>query len=45
MVDVAAVPITTTVVLFGTGIALLMAVWRQKGTTAPMRNASPLREA
>lgn len=45
MIDVAAVPITTTIVLFGTGIALLMAVWRQKGNRAPMREASKMREA
>ena len=33
MVDVAAVPLATTAVLFGTGLAVLMTVWRRKGTT------------
>ena len=32
-VPVGAVPITTTAVLFGTGLAMLMAVWRRKGVT------------
>ncbi|TKB73766.1 MAG: hypothetical protein E8D46_07700 [Nitrospira sp.] len=33
MVDVAAVPLATTAVLFSTGLAVLIAVWRRKGTT------------
>ena len=33
MVDVAAVPLATTAVLFGTGLAVLMTVWRRKGST------------
>jgi hypothetical protein len=33
MVNVAAVPLTTTAVLFSTGLAVLMAVWRRKGHT------------
>lgn len=33
MVDVAAVPLTTTLVLFSTGLAVLVAVWRRKGST------------
>ena len=45
MVEVAAVPLATTAVLFGTGLAVLMAVWRRKGNTAFMREASPMREA
>jgi hypothetical protein len=45
MVEVAAVPITTTVVLFGTGISLLMAVWRRRGSTDRMHEASQMREA
>ena len=45
MVDVAAVPLASTVVLFGTGLAVLMTVWRRKGTTALMREASQMREA
>jgi len=39
MVDVAAVPLATTAVLFSTGLAVLIAVWRRKGTTALMREA------
>lgn len=39
MIDVAAVPITTTAVLFGTGLAVLMTVWRRKGTPPLMREA------
>lgn len=45
MIDVAAVPITTTAVLFSTGLAMLIAVWRRKGTTDFLRKASPMREA
>jgi hypothetical protein len=39
MVDVAAVPLATTAVLFSTGLAVLMAVWRRKGTTPLVREA------
>jgi hypothetical protein len=39
MVEVAAVPLATTVVLFSTGLAVLLAVWRRKGTRALMREA------
>ena len=45
MIDVAAVPLTTTLVLFSTGLAVLMVVWRRKGITALVREASPMREA
>jgi hypothetical protein len=45
MVDVAAVPLATTAVLFSTGLALLIAVWRRKGITSLLREASPMREA
>jgi hypothetical protein len=40
MVDVAAVPITTTIVLFGTGLAVLMTVWRRKGNRSFVREAA-----
>ena len=39
MVDVAAVPLATTAVLFSTGLAVLMVVWRRKGNTALLREA------
>ena len=39
MVDVAAVPLTTTLVLFSTGLAVLVAVWRRKGPSSLMREA------
>ena len=45
MVDVAAVPLATTAVLFSTGLAVLMTVWRRKGITSLVREASPMREA
>jgi hypothetical protein len=39
MIDVAAVPLATTLVLFSTGLAVLIAVWRRKATTALLREA------
>jgi hypothetical protein len=39
MVDVAAVPLATTAVLFSTGLAVLIAVWRRKGVTSLVREA------
>jgi hypothetical protein len=45
MVAVAAVPLATTAVLFSTGLAVLIAVWRRKGVTSFVREASPMREA
>jgi hypothetical protein len=38
--DVAAVPIATTAVLFSTGLAVVMGVWRRKGVMALVREAA-----
>ena len=45
MVDVAAVPLATTAVLFSTGLAVLISVWRRKEIMSLVREASSMSEA